>query len=70
MNLKTPRTPVGTVATLPKLWHRQRIVQTTCTRPFPFRQPCGYYDAELGLPDTSRTTIFLHELLVLQNSVP
>lgn len=28
MNLKTPRTPIGTVATLPKLWHHQRIVKT------------------------------------------
>ena len=28
MNLKTPRTPIGTVATLPKLWHRQRIMKT------------------------------------------
>ena len=27
MNLKTPRTPIGTVATLPKLWHRHRIVK-------------------------------------------
>ena len=28
MNLKTPRTAIGTVATLPKLWQGQRIVKT------------------------------------------
>ena len=28
MNRKTPRTPNGKVATLPKLWHRHRIVKT------------------------------------------
>ena len=28
MNLKTPRAPIGTVATLPKLWQGQRIVKT------------------------------------------
>ena len=28
MNLKTPRTPIGTVATMPKLWQGQRIVKT------------------------------------------
>ena len=28
MNLKTPRTPIGTIATLPKLWQGQRIVKT------------------------------------------
>ncbi len=28
MNLKTPLTPIGTVATLPKLWHRHPIVKS------------------------------------------
>jgi len=28
MNLKAPRAPIGTVATLPKLWQGQRIVKT------------------------------------------
>ena len=28
MNLKTPRIPIGTVATLPKLWQGRRVVKT------------------------------------------
>ena len=28
MNLKTPRAPIGTVATLSKLWQGQRAVKT------------------------------------------